>query len=96
MTDQTPKLSVGIPVYNGEKYLSYCLDSILNQTFTDFEIIICDNGSTDNTSEICQTYAQSDSRIKFIKNETNIGITGNYNKVFKLSKGQYFKLVKIC
>ena len=62
-----PKISVVMPVYNGEKYLKEAIDSILNQTLSDFEFIIIDDGSTDSTEDIIKTY--SDSRIKYIKNE---------------------------
>ena len=62
-----PKLSIGIPVYNGEKFIQKCLNSILNQTFTNFEIILSDNASTDSTTSICQEYANKDERILFIK-----------------------------
>lgn len=91
MDSSFPLLSVGIPVYNGEKYIGECLDSLLNQTFTDFDITICDNCSTDNTELICLDYQKKDNRIKYHRNESNIGITENYNRVFKLSKGKYFK-----
>ena len=62
-----PKLNIGVPVYNGEKFIRKCLNSILNQTFTDFEIILSDNASTDSTTSICKEYAKKDSRILFLK-----------------------------
>ena len=86
-----PCLSIGLPIYNGEQFLPETLDSILAQTFTDFELIICDNGSTDNTPKICQEYAERDRRIRYYWNEKNIGAAPNYNRVFELSKGKYFK-----
>ena len=68
-----PRLSIGLPVYNGEKYLSAAIDSILNQTYTDFELIISDNNSTDKTQAICQSYAQKDNRIKYYRLNENVG-----------------------
>jgi len=74
-------------VYNGEKYLRQAIDSILNQTFKDFEFLIINDGSTDRTAEILQSY--QDSRIKVINNEKNIGLTKSLNKGLKLAKGEY-------
>jgi len=88
-----PRVSIGMPVYNGEKYLREAVDSILNQTFSDFELIISDNGSTDRTEEICRTYVARDPRIRYYRNEENRGAAWNFNRVFKLSKGEYFKWV---
>lgn len=86
-----PRVSIGLPVYNGEKFLRDALDSILAQHFEDFELIICDNASTDNTQKICQTYAQMDQRIRYYRNNKNVGAAKNFNAAFKLSKGHYFK-----
>jgi len=86
-----PKISVGMPVYNGEKYLDQALNSICNQDFDDFELIISDNASTDGTQKICKTYAAKDSRIRYFRNERNIGAAPNYRKVFELSRGEFFK-----
>jgi glycosyltransferase involved in cell wall biosynthesis len=91
MTMHIPKVSIGLPVYNGEKYLHSALASILQQDYGDFELIISDNASTDTTQEICQEYAAKDSRIRYYRNETNTGASKNYNRVFNLSRGQYFK-----
>ena len=87
----TPKLSIGIPVYNGENYLEKAIQSFLTQTFQDFEIIITDNCSTDRTQEICQKYVTLDPRVHYFRNETNLGCTGNFNRVFQYAKGKYFK-----
>jgi glycosyltransferase involved in cell wall biosynthesis len=84
-------LSIGLPVYNGERYLRFTLDSILNQTYRDFELIISDNASTDSTMLICQEYAARDSRIRYYRNLENIGSAANFNRVFGLARGQYFK-----
>jgi glycosyltransferase involved in cell wall biosynthesis len=80
-----------MPVYNGEKYIKNAIDSIINQTFRNFELIISDNASTDHTSEICRVYASKDPRIRYFRNQKNIGAPNNYNYVFSLSSGEYFK-----
>jgi len=79
-------------VFNGEKYLEEALNSILAQTYTDFELIISDNASTDRTQQICRAYAAMDSRIRYYRNERNLGAPRNFNRVFELSRGKYFKL----
>lgn len=86
-----PAVSIGLPVRNGEKYLREAIDSLLAQTYSDFELIISDNASTDNTALICQEYARRDSRIRYCRFEQNIGAAGNYNHVFEISHGRYFK-----
>jgi len=88
-----PEVSIGVPVYNGEKYLEEALDSIVNQTYSGFEVIICDNVSTDRTPDICQFYADRDERITYHRNEQNIGGANNFNRTFRLSSGKYFKWV---
>jgi glycosyltransferase involved in cell wall biosynthesis len=87
----TPTVSIGLAVYNGDRYLEEALDSILAQTFTDFELIISDNASTDRTAEICQRYAAQDPRIRYSRNETNIGGANNENLTFRLARGKYFR-----
>ncbi|BAU63264.1 putative glycosyl transferase [Stanieria sp. NIES-3757] len=91
MANYQPAVSIGIPVYNGENYLSKALDSLLNQTFTDFELIISDNASSDRTQAICLEYAAKDARIRYYRNDSNLGAADNYNRVFELSSGKYFK-----
>ena len=86
-----PPISIGLPVYNGERYLEEALKSILAQSYENFTLIICDNASTDRTREICQTYASQDDRIQYFRNEENIGIARNFNRVFSLSESHYFK-----
>jgi glycosyltransferase involved in cell wall biosynthesis len=86
-----PLISVGMPVYNGQKYINEAIDSILCQTFTEFELIISDNASIDSTEQICQEYALKDSRIRYIRQKRNIGAPGNWNAVFSYSQAQYFK-----
>jgi glycosyltransferase involved in cell wall biosynthesis len=87
----TPLLSVGLFVYNGERFIEKALDSILGQTFSDFELIISDNASTDRTGEICRNYAQRDSRIRYYRNEKNMGAGWNVQRVYHLATGKYFK-----
>jgi glycosyltransferase involved in cell wall biosynthesis len=91
MAEKRPRVSIGLPLYNAERFLEQALDGILAQTFTDFELVISDNGSTDSTPAICQRYAERDSRIKYHRNPTNIGVSRNFNRVFELSTGEYFK-----
>lgn len=91
MNTQSPKVSIGLPVYNGEKFIREAIDSILNQTFEDFELIICDNASTDETAAICQAYAAQDRRVRYFRNIENIGAAGNHNRVFEAASGKYFK-----
>src|SRR5260370_13995928 len=87
----TPLLSIGLFVYNGERFLGETLDSIVNQTFTDFELIISDNASTDRTAEISQAYARRDSRIRYYRGEKNMGAGWNLRRVYELATGKYFK-----
>lgn len=86
-----PKVSIGVPVYNGEKYLEEALASITGQTFHDMEIVISDNASSDRTPEICHEFMASDSRIRYHRNETNLGSAANWNLVLELARGEYFK-----
>jgi glycosyltransferase involved in cell wall biosynthesis len=83
-------VSIGMPIYNESKYISETIESVLNQEFRDFQLIISDNASTDNTLSICQKYAAQDSRIRIIQNDTNIGASDNFKKVFEESNSQYF------
>ncbi len=91
MSEHIPKVSIGMPVYNGGEYLRRAIQTLLNQTFTDFELIICDNGSTDGTQALCREFAAKDGRVRFFENEKNLGAWGNHNRTFELARGQYFK-----
>ena len=91
MSSPTPKVSLGIPVYNGERYLEEALESLLAQSFEDLEIVISDNASTDATEEICRTFARNDDRIRYWRSDRNRGVLHNFNEVFRRSQGQYFK-----
>lgn len=87
-----PTVSIGLAVFNGERYLREAIDSILAQTFTDFELIISDNASTDGTAEICREYEKLDARIRYQRNNRNIGGANNENLTFRQSRGRYFRL----
>jgi glycosyltransferase involved in cell wall biosynthesis len=91
MNNNSPLVSIGLPVYNGERYLEQEIDSVLDQTYPNFELIISDNASNDRTQEICLKYAQKDQRIKYHRNDKNLGGAPNHNLVFRLAKGKYFK-----
>lgn len=86
-----PRVSVGLPVRDGERFLVETLDSLLAQTFTEFELIISDNGSTDATRGICEARAAADRRVRYYRNDRNLGARWNFNRVFELSTGEYFK-----
>jgi glycosyltransferase involved in cell wall biosynthesis len=91
VSNRKPKVSIGLPVYNGERFLKGALDSLLGQSYADFELIVSDNASTDGTEEICRLYESTDPRVRYSRNSTNIGVGRNFNRVFKLSRGGYFK-----
>ena len=92
-----PKISVCIPAYNGSQFLRECLDSVTSQTFYDFEVLIVDDLSTDNTVDIAKEYADTDSRIKIAINTKNLGLVGNWNCTSNLLKGNglnsFFKTI---
>ncbi len=86
-----PRVSFGVPVYNEEGSIRRCLDSILAQDFSDFEVVVCDNASTDRTPEILASYAARDARVRVVRNEENLGLIRNWNRAFQLSRGTYFR-----
>lgn len=88
---KSPRVSIGVAVYNGERFLPQTLASLLAQTYRDFELIICDNCSADRTEQICRSYMERDARIRYHRNATNIGAPRNFNRAFELSQGEYFK-----
>lgn len=90
MSGSLPLVSIGLPVYNGEKYLARALDSLLAQDYSNIEFIVSDNCSTDNTRAICAGYAQRNPRVRLSATERNIGATGNFERVLKQAKGEYF------
>ena len=90
-TTAPPRLSIGLPVYNGEEYLAESLDALLGQTYEDFDLVISDNASTDSTQEICLQYAAKDPRIRYIRLPRNIGAAPNHNYVFAECRSELFK-----
>ena len=96
--NQPPKVTIGMPVYNGEKFLCNTLDCLLAQSYTNLELIISDDASTDSTSKICTEYAVKDSRIKYIRHTKNLGIESeagftplpNFNFVLNQASSPYF------
>lgn len=91
MNDNTPRVSIGLPVYNGEHFLAESIASVLGQTYTDFELIISDNGSIDRTEEICRKFADQDSRVRYYREPKNRGIAWNFTRAFELARGELFK-----
>lgn len=85
-----PKVSIGMPVYNGENYLEQSLTSLLNQSFKDFELIISDNASTDKTEKICRSYAVADPRVHYYRYEENQGAAWNFNNLVSLARYEFF------
>ena len=88
-----PLVSVGVPVFNGDNYLAEAIESVLAQTVTDFELIICDNASIDATEEIGRRFAESDERIRYFRNPKNLGVSPNVNLCYRHATGRYFKLL---
>lgn len=86
-----PRVSIGMPVYNGARYLRAAVDSVLGQTYADLELIISDNASTDGTQAICEEYARRDPRVRYSRNAKNLGAGPNYDRCFYLSRGHYFR-----
>jgi len=89
--NEAPRLTVALPVYNGEKYLAESLEALLGQSYEDFELIISDNASTDGTADICRRYGEQDSRIRYVRQARNIGCAPNHNFVVKEARGELFK-----
>jgi glycosyltransferase involved in cell wall biosynthesis len=86
-----PPVSIGMPVYNSVAWVESAIESILGQTYRDFELIISDNASTDATFAICERYARVDTRIRLLRHATNLGANRNYLTVLHASRGKYFK-----
>ena len=85
------QVSIGMPVYNAERYLPDALGSLQAQSYDDFELLIADNASTDATEDICRSYAAGDDRIQYVRQRHNLGAIANFNEVFRLTGGRYFK-----
>ena len=90
MSKPIHQVSIGMPVYNGERFIREALDSLLAQTFTDFELIISDNASTDGTEAICREYAARDPRIRYVRQSENRGAAANFQFVLNEAVGEYF------
>jgi glycosyltransferase involved in cell wall biosynthesis len=90
IAEKPPQVSIGMPVYNGEKFIREAIDSLLMQTFTDFELIISDNASTDSTKEICEEYAARDERIRYVRQQKNRGAGYNFKFIFDEAVADYF------
>jgi glycosyltransferase involved in cell wall biosynthesis len=86
-----PRVSIGLPVYNGDQFLAEAIDTLLAQTYRDFELIVSDNASTDGTEAICRDRAARDPRIRYERSDTNRGAMWNFNRVVELARGEYFK-----
>lgn len=84
-------VSIGMPVYNAEQFLAGALRALLEQTYRDLEIIICDNASIDSTQAICESFAARDARIRYVRNPVNVGAPANFNRAFSLSSRRFFK-----
>ena len=86
-----PRLTIGLPIYNGEQLLPQAIESLLTQKYDDFEVVISDNASVDGTPELCAAYAAQDPRIRYVRNERNLGSIPNFNRLVGLARGEYFK-----
>jgi len=93
MASPSPLVSVCVPTYNGEQYLRECLDSILAQTYENFELLLVDDCSSDSTRQISASYAAADSRVRLVPNQKNLGLVGNWNRCIELSRGEWIKFV---
>ncbi len=85
-----PLVSIGLPVYNGERYLGQALESLISQDYDNFELVISDNASTDSTEMICREFEKRESRVRYIRQDKNIGASGNFDRVLRLANGVYF------
>jgi glycosyltransferase involved in cell wall biosynthesis len=91
MMDSSPRLTIGLPVYNGENFLAESIDALLGQKYEDFELILSDNASTDSTAEICERYVKADSRVRYFRQPRNIGCAPNHNFLVEQARGELFK-----
>lgn len=88
---EQPRVTVGMPVYNAERYVESAIRSVLGQDYENLELVISDNGSTDRTEELCRQFAAQDQRVRYHRESTNRGVTWNYNRVVELARGKYFR-----
>ncbi|WP_084399106.1 glycosyltransferase family 2 protein [Henriciella aquimarina] len=91
MTSSSARVTLAMPVYNGANFIAEAIESILAQTWTDFELIVTDNASDDETRAIVERFASADERVRYVRNERNIGAAANYNRGFELGSGEYIK-----
>ncbi|HEU4930136.1 MAG TPA: glycosyltransferase family 2 protein [Candidatus Krumholzibacteria bacterium] len=91
VSQSQPRVSIGLPVYNGQAFLAHAIESVLGQSFADLELIVSDNGSTDRTRAIAEQYAARDARVRYVRSETNQGAAWNYRRAFDLARGEYFR-----
>ena len=86
-------VTIGLPIYNGASLCPIAIESVLAQTYPDFELLISDNCSTDETEEVCREYGRRDSRVRYTKTERNLGPAGNFCRVAELARGSYFRWI---
>jgi glycosyltransferase involved in cell wall biosynthesis len=91
ISERLARVNIALPVFNGERFLAEAIESILHQTYEDFRLILCDNASTDGTGEICRHYAGIDDRVRYLRNDQNLGAAPNFNRAFDLANAEYFK-----
>jgi glycosyltransferase involved in cell wall biosynthesis len=89
--NRAPRLTIGLPVYNGENFLSQAIEALLGQSFDDFELVISDNASFDGTADICKQYEKQDSRVRYFRQSRNIGLSPNHNFTLDVARGELFK-----
>ena len=87
----TPRLSIGVPVYNGADYIAEAITSHLEQDFSDFELVVSDNCSDDGTADIVNEFVTTDNRVSYSRNDTNVGGPANFNRLFRLTNGELFR-----
>src|SRR5688500_6871770 len=90
MTRTSPIVTIGMPVFNGEASVRQAIECLLGQTFAEFELIISDNASRDGTEAICREYAASDSRVRYIRQNENLGVLANFEFVLDQAGGEFF------
>ena len=94
MTDGAgPLVTVGLPVYNGERFIAHAIEAILTQTYGNLELVISDNGSTDGTEAICRSRLSRDPRVRYARSSVNRGMSWNYARLVQLARGKYFKWI---
>jgi glycosyltransferase involved in cell wall biosynthesis len=91
MTERRPRVSIGLPVYNGDAFIAEAIRSFQAQSFDDFELIVSDNASTDDTQDIVREFSSTDPRIRYLRSETNVGANRNFNRTYYFATGTYFK-----